>query len=72
MGSLAVLMKMGVFSMRGGAEEKPIYEIGSPIFDEISIHLNHKYYPGKRLPFKPRTIRPRICISNPRPLTESP
>ncbi len=47
MGSLAVLMKMGIFSMRGGAEERPIYEIGSPIFDEIIIHLNHHYYPGK-------------------------
>ncbi len=49
MGSLAVLMKMGIFSMRGGAETKPIYEIGSPIFDEIHIHLNPKYYPGKKI-----------------------
>jgi putative alpha-1,2-mannosidase len=49
MGSLAVLMKMGIFSMRGGAEEKPIYELGSPIFDEIKIHLNPKYYPGKTI-----------------------
>jgi len=35
--------------MRGGAETKPIYEIGSPIFDEIRIHLNPKYYPGKKI-----------------------
>ena len=49
MGSLAVLMKMGIFSMRGGAELKPIYEIGSPIFDEIIIHLNPNYYPGKKI-----------------------
>jgi predicted alpha-1,2-mannosidase len=49
MGSLAVLMKMGIFSMRGGAELKPIYEIGSPVFDEITIHLNPQYYSGKKI-----------------------
>lgn len=49
MGSLAVLMKIGIFSMRGGADQQPIYEIGSPIFKEITIHLNQKYYPGKTI-----------------------
>ena len=28
---------------------RQIYELGSPIFDEISIHLNPKYYPGKKI-----------------------
>ncbi|MEM6805568.1 MAG: GH92 family glycosyl hydrolase [Bacteroidota bacterium] len=46
MGSLAVIMKMGIFSMRGGTARKPIYEIGSPIFEEISIELDPEYYPG--------------------------
>ena len=49
MGSLAVLMKMGIFSMRGGSELDPVYEIGSPIFDEIVIHLDQKYYSGKKI-----------------------
>ena len=49
MGSLAVLMKMGIFSMRGGAELNPVYEIGSPIFDEIKIHLDQNYYSGKQI-----------------------
>ena len=49
MGSLAVLMKMGIFSMRGGADTEPVYEISSPIFREITIHLNQHYYPGKSI-----------------------
>ena len=30
--------------MRGGAAIDPIYEIGSPIFDEITIKLDKAYY----------------------------
>ena len=30
--------------MRGGAAIDPIYEIGSPIFDKITIKLNNDYY----------------------------
>lgn len=44
MGSLSVLLKMGLFQMRGGAAIDPIYEIGSPIFDKITIKLNKDYY----------------------------
>ncbi|MEM9143935.1 MAG: glycoside hydrolase domain-containing protein, partial [Bacteroidota bacterium] len=39
MGSLAVLMKMGLFQMNGGTEEDPKYEFGSPVFDHITIAL---------------------------------
>lgn len=49
MGSLAVLMKMGIFSMRGGSDLNPIYEMSSPIFDEITIHLNKRLYSGKSI-----------------------
>ena len=48
MGSLAVLMKIGIFSTNGGVTEKPFYEITSPIFNKITIHLNPTYYPGKQ------------------------
>ena len=46
MGSLAALIKMGLFSVDGGVYHEPFYEIGSPIFDKITIHLNPDYYPG--------------------------
>jgi predicted alpha-1,2-mannosidase len=47
MGALAVLLKIGLFSTNGGAMEHPFYEIGSPVFDKVTIHLDPKYYPGK-------------------------
>jgi len=46
MGSLAVLMKIGLFQMNGGTEENPKYQIGSPIFDKITIKLNPDFYSG--------------------------
>jgi len=46
MGALAVLMKMGLFEMRGGASIDPVYELGSPIFDRVTIELNKDYYTG--------------------------
>lgn len=48
MGSLAVLMKMGIFQMDGGTTENPEYQIGSPIFDKITVELNNSFYPGKK------------------------
>jgi predicted alpha-1,2-mannosidase len=48
MGSLAVLLKIGLFSTDGGTSEKPFYEVTSPIFNKVTIHLNEKYYPGKQ------------------------
>ncbi len=41
MGSLSVLMKIGLFQMTGGTEEDPVYQIGSPIFDEVEILLQN-------------------------------
>lgn len=46
MGSLAVLMKSGLFSTNGGTSEDPYYEISSPIFSKITFKLNPKYYSG--------------------------
>ena len=47
-GGLGVMMAIGLFQMRGGAAEKPVYEISSPIFDRVTIHLDPQYYPGKQ------------------------
>jgi predicted alpha-1,2-mannosidase len=47
MGSLSVLLKLGLFQMNGGTEENPQYQTGSPIFDKVVIDLNPAYYPGK-------------------------
>jgi predicted alpha-1,2-mannosidase len=47
MGSLAVLMKSGIFSVNGGTSPEPFYEISSPTFNKITFHLNPKFYSGK-------------------------
>ncbi|WP_372757198.1 GH92 family glycosyl hydrolase [Mariniflexile sp.] len=52
MGSLNVLLKIGLFQMNGGTEENPEYQIGSPVFDQITIKLNPKYYSNKTFTIK--------------------
>jgi len=45
-GGTSLLMALGLFDIKGGAYEKPEYEVVSPIFDEIIINLNSEYYSG--------------------------
>ena len=54
MGSLAVLLKIGLFSTDGGTSVNPFYEIASPIFDRITIRLNQKYYKGSEFVIETR------------------
>jgi len=39
MGSLAVLLKLGLFQLSGGLEADPVYQIGSPIFDQACLQV---------------------------------
>lgn len=52
MGALGVLMAIGLFEVDGGAAIKPIYEITTPLFEKITIHLNPDYYQGKTFVIK--------------------
>lgn len=54
MGSFFVMLAMGLFEMDGGCSTKPIYEIGSPLFNRIVIHLDRKYYPGREFVIEAR------------------
>ena len=47
MGGVSALMKLGLFSLRGTCSKDPVYEITAPEFDEITIRLDPRYYPGK-------------------------
>jgi len=49
MGSLAVLMKIGLFEMKSGCEVAPQVELGSPVFNEVTIHLNQDYFEGEQI-----------------------
>jgi putative alpha-1,2-mannosidase len=48
MGALSALMSIGLFSLQGNASATPVYEITSPIFNDINIKLDNKYYRGKQ------------------------
>jgi predicted alpha-1,2-mannosidase len=52
MGALGVLMSIGLFQMDGGCSIDSKYDITTPLFDEVNIHLNDKYYPGKTFTIK--------------------
>ena len=52
MGSVSVLMKLGIFQVDGGVSLSPDYQIGSPIFDKIRIHLHNDYYKGNFIDIK--------------------
>jgi lysophospholipase L1-like esterase len=58
MGSWYVMSAMGLFEMDGGASVKPIYEIGSPVFEKVIIHLDPKYYPGGEFIIEAKNVSP--------------
>jgi len=42
-----VMTALGLFQMDGGASSSPIYEIGSPLYPEVTIDLGGQYGRGK-------------------------
>jgi predicted alpha-1,2-mannosidase len=54
MGAWYVISAMGLFEMDGGCAVRPIYEIGSPLFDKVTIHLDQKYYPARQFVIQTR------------------
>lgn len=52
MGGVSALMSIGMFSVTGTCSTDPVYDITSPVFDEITIKLSDKYYSGKEFVIK--------------------
>ena len=48
LGAWFVLAAIGLYDVQGGAGREPTYQIGSPIFDRVTIHLDPRYYPGRQ------------------------
>ncbi|MCR5002935.1 MAG: GH92 family glycosyl hydrolase [Bacteroidales bacterium] len=48
LGAWYVLSTMGLFDVQGGACERPTYQIGSPVFDKIVVHLSPYNSSGKK------------------------
>lgn len=58
MSALYCLISMGLFDMTGGCAMEPYYDLSSPVFDEITIHLDTKFYPGKTFIIKAKNNSP--------------
>ncbi len=44
----SLLLSIGLFDLRGGVEADPVYELTTPVFDRVTIHLDRRYYAGER------------------------
>ncbi|MDU1890313.1 MAG: GH92 family glycosyl hydrolase [Dysgonomonas sp.] len=49
LGAWYVMSAIGLFDVKGLTGEKPSFQIGSPLFDKITIKTNKKYHSGKKL-----------------------
>jgi len=52
---------MGLFSLDGGSAQNPMYDITSPIFDEVTIQLDPNYYSGKAFKIKTYNNSDKNC-----------
>ncbi|AOW10408.1 GH92 family glycosyl hydrolase [Flavobacterium gilvum] len=52
MSGVSALTSIGLFSLTGTSAINPEYDITSPVFDEVVIKLNSKYYKGKEFVIK--------------------
>jgi putative alpha-1,2-mannosidase len=52
MGGVSALMSLGLFSLQGTCSQQPVYELTSPVFDEITIKLHPQYYKGTQFTIK--------------------
>lgn len=46
MSSWFVMSALGLFQMDGGCSQEPVYELGSPRYPKMTIHLGGKYGRG--------------------------
>ncbi|MGM0619731.1 MAG: GH92 family glycosyl hydrolase [Bacteroidota bacterium] len=52
LGAWYVMSAIGLFDVKGLTEINPSFQIGSPLFDKVTITLNNKYYPGDAFTIK--------------------
>ena len=61
MGGISSLMAIGLFSLTGTESLNPVYDITSPIFDEITINLDKSYYKGEKFVIKTYNNSEKNC-----------
>jgi len=58
LGAWYVLSTMGLFDVQGGAPEHPTYQLGSPAFDKVVVHLSPLNASGKTFVIETRGNSP--------------
>lgn len=48
LGAWYVMSALGLFDVKGLTEIQPKFQVGAPLFDKVTIHLNKDYYPGEK------------------------
>lgn len=48
LGAWYVMSALGLFDVKGLTEIHPQFQIGTPLFDKVTIRLNRDYYPGEQ------------------------
>lgn len=59
MSSWFVMSALGLFQMDGGCAEEPMYEIGSPRYPKVTIHLGKRYGRGETFVIEARQASKR-------------
>src|SRR5690554_3004243 len=54
LGAWYVMAAMGLFDVKGLTEINPSFQLGSPLFDKITIQLNRDYYHGDQFVIETR------------------
>ena len=52
MSAWAIMASLGLFQMDGGCRTEPVYEIASPLFEEVVIDLGGRYGRGQKFTIK--------------------
>ncbi|MEG0560366.1 MAG: glycoside hydrolase family 92 protein, partial [Muribaculaceae bacterium] len=47
LGAWYVMSALGLFDVKGLTEINPKFQVGTPLFDKVTIRLNQNYYKGK-------------------------
>jgi predicted alpha-1,2-mannosidase len=56
MSSWFIMAALGLFQMDGGTRVDPIYEIGSPIFNKVTLNLGERYGRGKAFEIEAKNV----------------
>ncbi len=59
MGALSALMQMGLFAFDGGCASEPGYDITTPVFDAVTIHLRPGYSSGGTFVIRAKNQAPK-------------